>query len=67
MEVAKNIRSAVVSNYIENNINWGKLCWEKYKMTDLSKDFMNVIDLIQNARKNALRKVNDELILLHVT
>jgi hypothetical protein len=36
-------------------------------MTDLSKDFMNVIDLIQNARKNALRKVNDELILLHVT
>ncbi|MFZ5967400.1 MAG: PDDEXK nuclease domain-containing protein [Bacillota bacterium] len=34
-------------------------------MTDLSKDFIKVVDLIQNARENALRKVNEELILLY--
>ncbi len=34
-------------------------------MNDLSKDFINVVNLIQEARENAIRKVNEELILLY--
>ena len=34
-------------------------------MNDLSKDFINVVNLIQEARDNAIRKVNEELILLY--
>lgn len=34
-------------------------------MNDLSKDFMSVVNLIQEARDNAFRKVNEELILLY--
>ena len=34
-------------------------------MNDIKKDFINVVDLIQNARETALRKVNQELILLY--
>ena len=34
-------------------------------MNDLSNDFTNVVNLIQEARENALRKVNEELILLY--
>lgn len=34
-------------------------------MSDLSKDFINVVNLIQEARDNAIRKVNEELILLY--
>jgi predicted nuclease of restriction endonuclease-like (RecB) superfamily len=34
-------------------------------MSDLSKDFINVVNLIQEARVNAIRKVNEELILLY--
>jgi predicted nuclease of restriction endonuclease-like (RecB) superfamily len=34
-------------------------------MYDLSNDFINVINLIQKSRENALRKVNEELILLY--
>lgn len=34
-------------------------------MYDLSNDFINVINLIQQSRENALRKVNEELILLY--
>ena len=34
-------------------------------MDELSKNFVLVIDLIQKARENAFRKVNEELILLH--
>ena len=30
-------------------------------MNDLSKDFINVVNLIQEARENAKRKVNEEL------
>lgn len=34
-------------------------------MNDLSKDFINVVNLIQESRDNAIRKVNEELILLY--
>ena len=34
-------------------------------MDELSKNFVLVIDLIQKARENAFRKVNEELILLY--
>lgn len=34
-------------------------------MNDLSNDFINVVNLIQEARENAIRKVNEELILLY--
>ena len=34
-------------------------------MYDVSNDFINVINLIQKSRENALRKVNEELILLY--
>jgi len=34
-------------------------------MNELSKDFINVVNLIQEARENAIRKVNEELILLY--
>ena len=34
-------------------------------MNDTSKDFRNVVNLIQEARENAIRKVNEELILLY--
>lgn len=34
-------------------------------MNDLSKDFINVVNLIHAARDNAIRKVNEELILLY--
>jgi predicted nuclease of restriction endonuclease-like (RecB) superfamily len=34
-------------------------------MSGIEKGFINVVDLIQNARDNALRKVNEELILLY--
>jgi len=34
-------------------------------LNDLSKDFINVVNLIQSARANAIRKVNEELILLY--
>ena len=34
-------------------------------MNDLSKDFINVVNLIQEARENAIRKINEELILLY--
>lgn len=34
-------------------------------MKDLSKEFINVVNLIQEARDNAFRKVNEELILLY--
>ncbi|MBN2286678.1 MAG: DUF1016 family protein [Tissierellales bacterium] len=34
-------------------------------MNDLSKDFVNIVNLIQEARDNAIRKVNEELILLY--
>lgn len=34
-------------------------------MTDISNDFINVINLIHRSRENALRKVNEELILLY--
>jgi len=34
-------------------------------MNDIAKDFMNVVGLIQKARENAIRKVNEELILLY--
>lgn len=34
-------------------------------MNDLSKDFITIVDLIQEARENAFRKVNEELILLY--
>ncbi len=34
-------------------------------MNDLSKGFINVVNLIQEARDNAFRKVNEELILLY--
>lgn len=34
-------------------------------MNDLSKDFINVVNLIQEARENAIRKVNEELIMLY--
>lgn len=34
-------------------------------MNDLSKDFINVVNLIQEARENSIRKVNEELILLY--
>lgn len=34
-------------------------------MSDISKDFINVINLINKSRENALRKVNEELILLY--
>ena len=34
-------------------------------MNDFRKDFTNVVGLIQKARENALRKVNEELILLY--
>lgn len=34
-------------------------------MSDLSKDFIDVVNLIQNAKENALRKVNEELIMLY--
>lgn len=34
-------------------------------MNDLSKNFINIVDLIQEARENAIRKVNEELILLY--
>jgi len=34
-------------------------------MNDLSKKFINVVNLIQEARENAIRKVNEELILLY--
>ena len=30
-------------------------------MNDLPKDFINVVNLIQEARENAIRKVNEEL------
>ena len=30
-------------------------------MNDLSKDFINVVNLIHEARENAIRKVNEEL------
>ena len=30
-------------------------------MNDLSKDFINVVNLMQEARENAIRKVNEEL------
>ena len=34
-------------------------------MNDLPKDFINVVNLIQEARENSIRKVNEELILLY--
>lgn len=34
-------------------------------MSDISKDFFNIIDMIHKSRENALRKVNEELILLY--
>lgn len=34
-------------------------------MNDLSNDFIKVVNLIQEARENAIRKVNEELILLY--
>jgi len=34
-------------------------------MNDIAKEFMKVVDLIQKARENAIRKVNEELILLY--
>lgn len=34
-------------------------------MNDIAKDFISVVELIQNARENAIRKVNEELILLY--
>jgi predicted nuclease of restriction endonuclease-like (RecB) superfamily len=34
-------------------------------MADISNDFINVINLIHRSRENALRKVNEELILLY--
>ena len=34
-------------------------------MNDISKDFMNIVNLIQEAKENAIRKVNEELILLY--
>lgn len=34
-------------------------------MNNLSSSFLSVIDLIKNARENALRKVNEELIMLY--
>lgn len=34
-------------------------------MIDMSNDFINVINLIHSSRENALRKVNEELILLY--
>lgn len=34
-------------------------------MNELSKDFINVVNLIQESRESALRKVNEELILLY--
>ncbi len=34
-------------------------------MNDITKDFISVVDLIQDARDNANRKVNEELILLY--
>lgn len=34
-------------------------------MNELSKDFINVVNLIQEARENAIRKVNEELIMLY--
>jgi len=34
-------------------------------MNDITKDFISVVDLIQEARENAIRKVNEELILLY--
>lgn len=35
------------------------------QINNLSKDFINVVNLIQEARENAIRKVNEELILLY--
>lgn len=34
-------------------------------MTDISNDFINVVNLIHRSRENALRKVNEKLILLY--
>ena len=34
-------------------------------MTDISNDFINVVNLIHRSRESALRKVNEELILLY--
>ncbi len=34
-------------------------------MNDIAKEFIKVVDLIQKARENAIRKVNEELILLY--
>lgn len=34
-------------------------------MNDSTKDFLSVVELMQNARENAIRKVNEELILLN--
>ena len=34
-------------------------------MNDMAKEFIKVVDLIQKARENAIRKVNEELILLY--